>query len=275
MRGRRLSQGLIHFSLIVLLAPTLYPVFFMLATSLKTNRQFYKSFWGFSWPLVFSNYSVAWDGVHQYVLNSILVTVLSVAGIVVVSVLSAYVFARFSFPLKNLLFYGILALLMVPALLTLVPLFLEVKTFGLLNTYWALILPYMAGGQVLGIFILRAFFESLPKELFEAARIDGAREITILFRVAIPLSYAPIGAVAILNALNVWNDFLWPMVVLPDQSKWTIPLGLMNLQGQYVLREIWGPLFAAYVIASLPIVILFALTMKTFIKGLTAGAVKM
>lgn len=275
MRGRRLSQGLIHFSLIVLLAPTLYPVFFMLATSLKTNRQFYKSFWSFSWPLVFSNYSVAWDGVHQYVLNSILVTVLSVAGIVVVSVLSAYVFARFSFPLKNLLFYGILALLMVPALLTLVPLFLEVKTFGLLNTYWALILPYMAGGQVLGIFILRAFFESLPKELFEAARIDGAREITILFRVAIPLSYAPIGAVAILNALNVWNDFLWPMVVLPDQSKWTIPLGLMNLQGQYVLREIWGPLFAAYVIASLPIVILFALTMKTFIKGLTAGAVKM
>src|SRR5690606_1479956 len=160
-------------------------------------------------------------------------------------------------------------------LLTLVPLFLQIKDFNLLNNHWGLILPYAAGNQILGIFILRGYFESIPKEIFESARIDGASELVVLRKIAMPMALPVIGTVAIVVAIAVWNDFILPLVVLSDQSLWTIPIGLINFQNQFVTTENWGSMFAGYVIASLPLVLLFIFTMKYFIKGLTAGAVKM
>jgi ABC-type glycerol-3-phosphate transport system permease component len=264
-----------HFILLFLLLLTLYPLFFMVVTSFKTTEQFYKSFWGFAFPFRFENYAVAWEAMSPYILNSLWVTSASVVLTLIVSLLAAYVFARFAFPFKNLLFYGLIVLLMVPPLLTLVPLFLEIKQLHLLNSHWGLILPYAAANQILGVFILRGYFESIPKEIFESARMDGASELTILRKIAAPMALPVIGTVAIIVSITVWNDFILPLVVLSDQSLWTIPIGLINFENEFVTVESWGPMFAGYVIASIPLLALFLFTMKYFIRGLTSGAVKM
>jgi ABC-type glycerol-3-phosphate transport system permease component len=163
-----------------------------------------------AWPPDFGNYARAWSAVSGYLLNSVLVTTLSTLGVVTVSCLSAYAFARFQFPGRQLFYYLVIFLLMVPAVLTLVPPFLLVKDLGFLNTRWALVLPYIATGQVLGIFILRQFFAGLPEELFEAARIDGASEFRVFWRIGVPLVRPTLVTVAILEVLVVWNDYLWP-----------------------------------------------------------------
>lgn len=252
-----------------------FPLFLMVSISFKSTEQFFKSFWGLSFPLHLTNYVSAWQIVNSYITNSLIITVCTVIGALVLSVLSAYSFSRFKYRYKEILFYLLLALLMVPQLLTLVPLFLEIKNMGLVNNKLGLILPYIAGNQILAILILRAHFESIPQELFEAATIDGAGDAQKIFYILLPLSGAVLGSIAILTTISVWNDFILPMVVMGEKSQWTITLGLFNLQGQYAFTQSYGPMFAGYVLASLPIVILFFIAMKAFISGLTSGAVKM
>jgi ABC-type glycerol-3-phosphate transport system permease component len=185
------------------------------------------------------------------------------------------VFARYDFPGKRIFFYLFLGLLMIPSILTLIPLFLEVKGMGLLNNWLALILPYIAGGQAITVFVLQAFFSSLPEEMFEAARIDGASEFQAFVRIAIPLSSAILGAMAIISALGVWGDYLWPTIVLQDSHLYTISAGIANYVSSFGLVAQVGPTFASYVLASLPVVILIILTMKYYVTGLTTGALKL
>jgi ABC-type glycerol-3-phosphate transport system permease component len=144
---------------------------------------------------------------------------------------------------------------------------------GLLNTLWALILPYISGGQVFGMFLLRSFFASLPEEMFESARMDGAGDLTMLWRLAVPLSSSILGTLAILQVLSSWNDLIWPSVTLQEEGVKTLVLGLWQFQGQYYTN--WGPLMAGYVIASIPLIIMFAFTSRLFVKGLSSGAIKM
>jgi ABC-type glycerol-3-phosphate transport system permease component len=270
----RRTQWYLHLPLMVLVVLTLYPFVFMIFTSFKDNGQFYGAFWVPTWPLHGSNYADAFQAIASYIWNSVVVTILSTAGTVVIIVPPAYVFAHFNFKLRELLFYLIIMLLFIPALLTLVPLFLEVKALHLLDSRWALILPYIAGSQVLGIMILRNFFASQPRELYEAAEVDGAGDVGKMLRIGVPLALPVIGTIAIFTALNVWGDYLWPLVALPSQKNWTMPLGLVNFQNTYVSQQLWGPLFAGYVIAALPMVVLFLLLMDFFIRGLTEGALK-
>ncbi len=190
------------------------------------------------------------------------------------SALTAYAFARHSFLYKNALFMGILALLMIPQILTLIPQFVLVKNMGPLNSNAGLILPYIAGGQVFAVFVLRLFFASIPEEIFEAARLDGTSEIQALTRIAVPLSYPILGTVAIFSTLNVWNHYIWPLVVLSDPRKWTISLSLVAEGNQNLANQQFGPMFAGCVISAIPLVILFSFTMKLFIRGLASGAIK-
>jgi len=139
----------------------------------------------------------------------------------------------------------------------------------------ALVFPYVASGQVLAVFVLRAFFAALPRELFEAARLDGASEFQILARVVIPLSLPPMGAIAIITTLNVWGDYLWPTIVLPTASKYTISAGVGYFTAQFGLVQQTGQIFAVYVVASVPIIILVVLTMRTYVAGLTSGSLKL
>jgi multiple sugar transport system permease protein/raffinose/stachyose/melibiose transport system permease protein len=269
----RVRTGSLHALFGVLIVLTFFPFLLMVITSFKDNAQFYQSFFGIPQPLHPENYASAWAEISPYMLNSVIVTALSTAGVVVVSALAAYAFARFAFPGKEVLYYLIIALMMVPGVLTLIPSFVLVKDLGLLDTRWALILPYIAGGDVFAIFVLRAFFASLPEELFEAARIDGASELGAFWRIGLPLTMPALGTIAILQVLASWNDYIWPLIVLYDDAIKTLTLGLVAFQGRHTTD--WGPLMAGYTIAIIPLVVLFALTTRTFIQGLTSGGLKL
>ncbi|MBV7329201.1 carbohydrate ABC transporter permease [Chloroflexi bacterium TSY] len=264
----------IHIILGVLAIFTFLPYVFLLVTSFRPTVEFMHQFWGVPWQPELANYRDAWSIVGKYMLNSLIVSGVSMVGVLGIASISAFVFARFNFPGREFLFLMILALLMIPSVLTLVPAFLLVKDLGLINTYWALILPYIAGGQIFAIFILRSFIASLPEELFEAARLDGATTFQIFARIALPLSKPMLITVAIMNVLSTWNDYIWPLVTIPNDSLWTISVGIVSFGSAYSGLQQWGPMFAGYVIASIPLIVLFTFTMQYFIEGLTSGALK-
>jgi len=264
----------LHIALILLGVLTFYPLVFTVFTSFKDNTQFFSTFWGPALPLHWTNYVDAWRQLYPVLLNTVFVGVVSAFGIVFLASLAAYVFARHQFPGSNFFFYAIIALLMIPGVLTLIPLFLLVKDLGMLNTYWALILPYIAGGQAFAIFVLRSFIASQPEEIFESARIDGADEFTIYRSIAVPMAKPILGTLAILALLNTWNDYIWPSVTLRNPEMWTISLKLVSFSSQWASLQQYGPMFAGYVIASAPLLILFMFTMRLFIEGLASGAIK-
>ena len=265
-----------HAAMGILVALTFYPFVVLILISFKNNVQFFHHPWSLTFPLVFKNYQSAFFALIGYVGNSMFISTVTCFGVVYLSAFSAYVFARFSFFAKEALFYAIVSLLMVPGILGLIPLFMIVKNLGLLNTYWALLLPYIASGQVLGIFLLRTFFASVPKDLFDAAEIDGAGHIRTFFSVAVPLCKPIMVTLAIINLFFTWNDVIWPLVVLSDDDVKTIAVGLLSFQSQFMTHSLtrWGPLFAGYVLASIPLLILFLVASRSFVEGLTSGAIK-
>jgi ABC-type glycerol-3-phosphate transport system permease component len=265
--------GLSFLTIIVIL--TFYPFLFMIITSFKSIFQFYHYFWQPAWPLHIENYSEVFPVIAPYILNSVLVTIFSVAGIVFLGALSGFVFARFSFPGKKILFYAVIGLMMIPWILTLIPAFMVVKKLGLLNSYWVMILPYISGGQVLAIYIFHSFFSTLPEELFESARIDGAGYLQQFWYVGSAMSRPVFGLVAIISSLAVWNNFIWPLVTTTDEKITVLTVGVMRFSTSYSFGSVnYGELFAGYTIASVPLLILFLFATKQFMRGITAGALK-
>lgn len=279
--SRHLRLAPLYAILLLLAAAALAPIALMVVTSFKDNDEFYRSFAGVTLPLHPENYALAWSEIDRYILNSVVITAGSVIGVVVLSSLAAYAFARLSFPGKELLYYMVIALMMLPGILTLVPTFTLVRDLHLLDTPWALILPYIGGnvvisgsvGVVFATFVLRSFFAGLSEELFEAARVDGAGELRVFWYLGLPLIRPAVATVAILQVLTSWNDYLWPLVALYTDSNFTLTIGLVAFQGRHLTE--WGPLMAGYTIAALPLVVLFALTTRTFIAGMTQGGLKL
>jgi len=261
-----------HILLILLLLMMFIPLLMMVNISFKTLAQFSINPYGVTFPFHPENYGRAFDIIWGYIWNSFIVSGVSVMGVIALATISAWAFARYPFPGRDFLFYMILALLMIPGELTLIPSFLLVKDLGLLNTRWVLILPYIAGGQVFAIFILRSFFEAMPEELFEAARIDGASELRTFMQVAVPMANSIIGVVAIMNITGTWNDLIWPMVTVNVKRLMTLTIGLYAFRNEMYTR--WGSLMAGYTIASIPMIILFAFTSRLFVEGLASGAIK-
>lgn len=262
-----------HIWLIFLLFLMFVPILMMIIISFKTLAQFSMDPYFVTFPLHPENYTAAFKIVSVYIWNSLIVSGVSVVGMVILATLAAWAFARYPFPGRELIFYMILALLMIPGELTLVPSFLLVKWLGLLNTRWVLILPYIAGGQVFAIFVLRSFFEGMPEELFEAARIDGASELNTFIRIAIPMAGGIVGVVAIMHITSTWNDLIWPMITVNVNRLMTLTIGLYAFRS--VMYTQWGGLMAGYTIASIPLIILFAFTSRLFVEGLASGALKM
>jgi ABC-type glycerol-3-phosphate transport system permease component len=208
-------------------------------------------------------------------LNALIVSITTAAGVVLVASISAYVFSRYRFSGHRALFLVILSFMMIPGVLTLVPSFLWVKQLGLINSYWVLILPYMAGGQIIAIFLFKGFFDGLPQELFESARLDGAGHFAQYWHIVLPLSRQIIAVVVIVNILATWNNFLWPQIANSDASYAVVSTGLFlisHTQGQANADR--SNMFAAYVISSIPLLILFIYATKPFMTGVTSGAFK-
>ena len=200
-------------------------------------------------------------------------TLIPVIDVVFLSSLSGYVFARHRFPGKEIIYVAILSLLMIPGVLTLIPAFVLVRQLGLLDTPWALILPWTAGGQVFGILLCRSFFATLPQELFEAGRIDGASEIQLYARVALPLSWPTLITLAIMHFVGTYNDFIWPLVTITNPAIQVVGVGLRQFVNQWGVVDIGGQM-AGYTVSVIPLLILFTFGMKYYIQGVTAGALK-
>lgn len=217
--------------------------------------------WGFGLKLI-----------GPYIANTVFVAVTGTVVAMFFALMGAYFFARYKMPFSGVLWSGFLLLMLLPGVANIVPLFILLKDLSLLNTLWALIIVGVAGAQVFNIFVLRNFIEDLPKDLFEAAEMDGAGHFQQIMNIVIPMSAPIIGTLAILAFLAKWNDFLLPLIVLRDKELFTLGVGLIYLDGEYVKQ--WGQIMAAYFIASVPLIIIFLFTMRLFVKGLSAGAIK-
>ena len=271
---RRINFAVSYAVLSILLFLTLIPYMVMLIRSFKSLNQTGISQVFPTLPLHYGNYIQAWDMIAKFMVNSVIVVILTLAGVLLLSTITAYVFARYKFPGRETLFWMIMALLMVPGIVSLIPLFVFVaSTLRLQNNYFGLLLPYWAGGQVFAIFVLRTFFQSLPEELYESARLDGADHFQLYWNITLPLSGAILSVIAILNILGTWNDYIWPLLIMTDVDMRTVTIGLTFLRDTAFPRP--GVEMAAYVIASIPMFVLFLATMRTFIRGITAGALKL
>ena len=274
MKRRGSTQDIIYIAILIsVFAISTVPVIIMFIRSWKTLPQVGRSQIFVTLPLHYGNYIEAWALVQRYLINTVFVVVAATIGVVLLSSITAYVFARYRFPGKNVLFAVIIGLLMIPGVIGFVPsIILVLKIFKLSNNFLGVLLPYWSGGQIFAIFVLRAFFEGLPEEMFEAARLDGAGHFDLYVRITLPLSGSILSVIAILNIIGTWNDYVWPLIVLPSESMRTIAVGLTFLRD--TKQPDPGVEMASYVIASIPMFILFLATMKTFVRGIASGAIK-
>jgi ABC-type glycerol-3-phosphate transport system permease component len=263
-----------HTALLILVFLSLMPFLMMLLISAKDPAQLFTNFWGLPSPVRWNNYLFGIDVVSQYIANSILVSGATCLLTVAVAAPAAYALSRMRFAGRRMVYMAIIALLMVPGVFMLVPLFLTVRGLGLLNSYPGLILPQVAGSLPIALFLFHGFFADLPRDLFDAARIDGAAEWRVLLHVVVPLSIPIVSTVAILNVLASWNNYLWPLISVRDEALRTLPLGLAFLWTEQDLRFFPGKEMAAYVIGTLPLLICFLFAMRPFMKGLSSGALK-
>jgi ABC-type glycerol-3-phosphate transport system permease component len=266
-----------YFALIVIGILALFPMYFMAVTGLKNGIQLEQNPFNIAIAQPFGTfYRLAWDYLAGDLLRTTLIVLASVAGILALGMLSAYAFARMEFFGSGFLFYAVFGLLLIPSFLTLIPLFLEVKSMGLLDDPLALILPYIAGGQAFAIFVFRSSIRGIPEEMFEAARVDGASHMSMLLHIAAPLSRPIMVAVGLLNITAFWGDYVYPSLVLGVPQA-TAAMAIGNFQQPVSVPDInvVNMQFAAYTIVSIPMIVLFLIFLKYFISGMASGAVKM
>lgn len=263
-----------HLFLIPLAVVMLLPMVWMVVTSLETEAQTFH-FPPILWPgtLRFENYVtvIRQSAFGTWFWNTTVVTVTIVLSNLVLCTLAAYAFARIRFLGRGVVYFLLLATLMVPIQVVLIPTFLIVKELRLLDHLGALIVPHLA--SVFGIFMLTQFFRTLPIELEEAARIDGASRLSILLRIVVPLSLPALATLAVIQFMWTWNEFLWPLVtILTNQGAFTLQLGLATFQGSHQTQ--WHFVAAANIMSMLPMLILFLVAQRYFVRGIATQGLK-
>ncbi len=253
---------------------SLYPILLMVLSSFKKSVDIYKDPLGFPSSFSLDTYRTLLSKIPfaTYFMNSLFVSIVSVVLIVVVCSLASFYIARFKFSWNHALFFIFLLGMMIPIKLGIVPLFILMRDLGLINSLWSLILMNTATGIPLSMLILTGFFKTIPSELEEAARMDGAGNLRVLWYVVLPLMRPALGTAVIINFIAAWNDFFFPLIFITEKMKRTIPVGMMSLFGEHSAD--WGSLFAGLTLASLPMILLFFIASKQFMEGLTAGAIK-
>jgi multiple sugar transport system permease protein len=273
-RSRLLPFDPWHLLLAPLAVIMLLPLLWMVVTSLETPAQTLH-FPPVLWPGTprFGNYvtTIRESAFGRWFWNTTVVTVTVVLSNLVLCSLAAYAFARIRFLGRGVVYFVLLATLMVPLQVVLIPTFLIVKDFGLIDRLGALIVPNLA--NAFGIFMLTQFFKTLPVELEEAARIDGASRLSILVRIVLPLSLPALATLAVIQFMWTWNDFLWPLVtILTNQDAFTLQLGLATFQGAH--QSLWHLVAAANVMSMLPVVVLFLVAQRFFVRGIATQGLK-
>jgi multiple sugar transport system permease protein len=266
--------------MVFLLAFSVIPMLWMLSTSLKTQfgaLQF-PAEWIPSNPTLeqyftlLNPYGDIGPTFLRYFINSFLVSTATTLLGVLVAIPAGYAFSRFRFPGRDFLFFVVLVRNMFPVVVFLIPLFILMRTLGLVNTYGALILTYLTFGLPLSVWLLKGFFDNIPEELERAARIDGATRFKAFWLIIMPLTSPGIIATSIYSFIGAWNEYTYAMTFLSDESKLTLPVGLQKFFTQYATN--WPGLMAAAFIMSVPVVVMFMVLQKYFVAALTEGAIK-
>ncbi len=274
MRSRALPTTFIYLFLALLALIFLYPVILMVLTAFKTTPEIFRNPFGLPEALSWKGFRDVWERAHfgLYLRNSVIITGASALLLLSTAAPAAYALARYTFRLKTVLFVFFLAGIMIPIRLGILPLYLLMRDLGLLDSPFALIFTYVASGMPMSVFLLSVFFRNLPRELEDAARIDGCTEGQTFYRIMLPLVRPGLATVVIVNVVPWWNDFFFPLLFLTTDKWKTIPLGMQVFFGQHLID--WSLVFSGMVLASLPLLVVYLIMSRQFIAGLTAGAVK-
>ena len=273
MKKWRIFLG--YLILILIAISMLYPFFAMVNLSFvnddaifsQAGKILYSGFTLENYKNVFTQIPLS-----RYFLNSLIVASVTTAGQVIFAALAGYAFARFNFKFKNLLFLIILITMLVPPQVNIIPLFFLMRELHLIDTYSALILPGLFGG--FGIFLMRQYFLGFPKDLEEAAKIDGCNLFETFFKIALPLALPTIATLAMFTFVTTWNSFMWPLIVTNSESMRTLPVGLAIFKGSFREITLWGELLACSVICTIPVIGVFLAGKKYFINDIMQGGVK-
>lgn len=263
----------VHLLLLLGLAITLAPFIWMISTSFKSSESVFTfpPQWIPEHPTL-GQYRALFREVNflQFFKNSVIVAFGITLFSLFLNSLGGFAFAKYKFPGREKIFALLLATLMVPAQITMIPVFLMLKTIGLINSYWGLIIP--AGASAFGIFLMRQFITTIPNDLIESARIDGCSEFRIYWTIILPLCKPVVAALGIFTFMGSWNAFLWPLIVMIKENMYTLPVALANLSGQYATK--FGLLMAGAVVVVAPVIIVFILAQRYVIKGVAVTGLK-
>ncbi|TFI47184.1 carbohydrate ABC transporter permease [Diaphorobacter sp. DS2] len=268
-RKKSFSKRLLYVILVLYAVTTLVPFLWALSSSFKPLEEIISGTMNFI-PKNFTlaNYQqifVEQDLFPRWLLNSLIIAVIGTLLNIIFNSMAGYALARLAFPGKKALFIIILAVLMIPAQVTMIPNYLILKELGWLNSYQGMIVPAMVNATF--IFMMRQFFINFPKELEEAAQLDGLSRLGIFFKVVLPLAKPALAAQAIFVFMGFWNDFMRPLIVMTDTEMYTLPLGLNTFKGQFV--SYWNYIMAASMVFTLPVLLLYAFFNRYFIKGIS------
>ena len=273
---RKITPGYVVSRLVVilLLITTAFPFLMLINMSLKPNVMITNDFLGLPNPVYWMNFSKALKFIFKPVLNSIYVCGISLFFIIIIVALSGYAFGRMEFKGRKVLYSLILAVMMIPYTLLIIPNFHIVKGLHIVDTFWALIIPYVAGQQVMGIILAESFFRELPGDIFEAARIDGAGEFGMFARIAMPLSKPILITVGITSVVAMYNDYIWPTIAITggDNVRTFCQIVFNNAAGKGT--NDMGLIAAAFIIGTIPLLIATASCLKYYVQGMMVGAVK-
>src|SRR5919204_4774359 len=268
--GRRALRAATYLLLVALAVAVIYPLLWMVLSGFKTNAELFGSAWGLPRQLRWGNFATAWSqGVVRYLFNSVLVTAVSIVGVVVFSAWAAYGLTRVRIPLAGPITPVILGGLMVAPTVALVPLFQLLNSLHLYNTLVGLIILYIAFRIPFSLFLIRAYMFTLPNEVEEAARVDGASSWQIFWHVVFPMSRPVLVSAALLQAIFAWNEFPFALVFINSANLKTLPVGLLDMQSRLLTN--WPVMFAALTLAALPMIIAFLIGQRQFIRGLAEG----
>lgn len=271
---KRLKGFLMHFILISVAITCIFPLIWMFSSALKTQDTIFSNMSIFVSNPKWSNFHEAWTkgNFGSYFFNSVLYTTSVVGGVIFVSSLAAFAFARLRFPGRNILFYMFLITMMIPIPGSFISLYVLLSKLNLINTRLGYILPQINAGLALAIYLLKTFFEELPKDLEDSAKIDGCSKFGIYWHIAMPLAKPAIAVIVVFNAMAVWNEYLLAMLILSSKNLMPLQRGLMVFQGAHITR--YPLLMAGITITVLPIIAVYLVMQRHIISGITAGAVK-
>ena len=273
MKEIKIQKILFYVVLFIMTAIYIGPFLFSLSISFNAEQDV------FQWPIkllpdewTLSNYQRVWDDLPfaQWLFNSVIITLIQTLSNVFFAALAGFAFARLDFPGKNILFSLLLASLMIPGIILLVPKFIILNEFHLINTYGGLILPGLV--SVVNIFLMKQFFETIPKDLEEAALIDGCSYFRIFWQIFLPVSKPALAAVAIYTFQGSWNEFMWPVIVTTTREMFTLPVGMAFLKNEFSVQ--WPLLMAGTILISLPTIAIFLIFQRYFVQGVASAGLK-